>query len=313
MTKVSFIKKASQGFFFLGSWPIRFFSWWVSTGYFIFLPARRRNSVRLYQVIFPDRRGWYHLYCAWRQFHSFAATFGDRIDVERKKGELATTQGKEGILEANKKGTGGILLMSHLGSYEVAARAFQKYGLKLLLMMGEKEARLVARDQRETLKERGITIQVAMGEKDSLLGGLEAIKFIREGGFVSIAGDLIWTEQRSLLPVTFFGREVALASGPYLLALVTGAPLFILFTFRIKRGRHQVIVLPPRQVKTSSRSERDKALQESAQAYAEALEEMVRRYPFQWYIFEPFFQSEPAGTGKAASHLSISNSEGDRS
>ena len=127
--------------------------------------------------------------------------------------------------------------MSHLGSYEVAARAFQKYGLKLLLMMGEKEAKLVARDQRETLQERGITIQVAMGEKDSLLGGLEAIKFIREGGFVSVAGDLVWTEQRSLLPVTFFGREVALASGPYLLALVTGAPLFILFTFRIKKRK----------------------------------------------------------------------------
>ncbi len=188
--------------------------------------------------------------------------------------------------------------MSHLGSYEVAARAFQKYGLKLLLMMGEKEARQVARDQRETLKEQGITIQVASGEKDSVLDGLEAIKFIREGGFVSIAGDIVWTEQRALLPVKFFGREVGLAAGPHLLALATGAPLFILFTFRTKRGRHQVKVLPPRQVKPSSRSERDRAMQESAQAYAEALEAMVRRYPFQWYIFEPFFPSADPRSGK---------------
>jgi lauroyl/myristoyl acyltransferase len=301
-----FIKTASRGILLLGSWPIRFISWWVSTGYFFFLPSRRTNSVQLYRAIFPDRKGWYHFYCAWRQFHSFAATFGDRIDVERKKGELSTTQGREGVLEANKKGAGGIILMSHLGSYEVAARAFQKYGLKLLLMMGEKEARMVARDQRETLKERGISIQVATGGQDSLLGGLEAIKFLREGGFVSVAGDLIWTDQRSFLKVKFFGREVALASGPYLLALVTGAPLLILFTFRIKRGRHQVIVLPPRQVKVSSRSERDKALQESAQAYAEALEAMVRQHPFQWYIFEPFFESEPFGIGKTTSGLSIS-------
>lgn len=232
--------------------------------------------------------------------------------MERNKEELATTQGRDGILEADKRGTGGIILMSHLGSYEVAASAFQHYGLKLLLMMGEKEARMVARDQREALKERGITIQVATGEKDSLLGGLEAIKFLREGGFVSVAGDLIWTEQRSLLPVKFFGRKVSLASGPHLLALVSGAPLFTLFTFRVKKGRHQVIVLPPRQVKASSRSERDLALQESAQAYAEALEEMVRRHPFQWYIFEPFFPSESAATGKATSGLSISNPEKDR-
>jgi predicted LPLAT superfamily acyltransferase len=306
MIKAFFIKTASRGFLLLGSRPIRFLSWWVSTGYFLFFPSRRRNSVQLYRVIFPDRKGWYHFYCAWKQFHSFAATFGDRIDVERSKGALSTTQGSEGILEANKNGRGGIILMSHLGSYEVAARAFQKYRLKLLLMMGEKEVRMVARDQRETLKEQGISIQVATGEKESLLGGLEAIKFLREGGFVSLAGDLTWTEQRSFLKVRFFGREVALASGPYLLALITGAPLFILFTFRVKRGRHQVIVLPPRQVKAPSRSERDNALQQSAQAYAEALEAIVRQHPFQWYIFEPFFQSEAIGSGKDIPGLSIS-------
>jgi predicted LPLAT superfamily acyltransferase len=298
MTKATLIKTASRSFFFLGSWPVRFISWWVATGYFLFLPTRRRNSVGLYQVIFPDRDRWYHLYCAWRQFHSFAATFGDRIDVVRRKENPPPTPGRDGILEAQKKGTGGILLMSHLGSFEVAARAFQRYGLKLLLMMGEKEARQVARDQRETLKEQGITIQVASGEKDSVLGGLEAIKFIREGGFVSIAGDIIWTEQRALLPVKFFGREVGLASGPHLLALATGAPIFILFTFRSKRGKHQVMVLPPLQVKSVSRSERDRALQESAQAYAEALEKLVRRYPFQWYIFEPFFPSADLRSGR---------------
>jgi lauroyl/myristoyl acyltransferase len=312
MIKASLLKTASRGFFLLGSWPIRFFSWWVSTGYFFFLPSRRRNSVQLYRAIFPDRRGWYHLYCAWRQFHSFAATFGDRIDVERKKGEFSTTQGSEWIIEANKKGSGGIILMSHLGSYETAASAFQKYGLRLLLMMGEKEARLVARDQRETLQKRGISIQVATGEKDSLLGGLEAIKFIREGGFVSIAGDLIWTEQRSFLTVKIFSREVALASGPYLLALVTGAPLFILFTFRIKRGRHQVIVLPPREVKTSTRSERDQTLQENAQAYADALEEMVRQHPFQWYIFEPLFPFNSNGKRNFPSGRSRPHPEGHR-
>jgi predicted LPLAT superfamily acyltransferase len=294
MIRAFLLKRASQGYFLLGSWPIRFVSWWVSTGYFLFLPTRRRNSIQLYEAIFPDRKRWYYIFCAWRQFHSFAATFGDRVDVERKKGRLAETQGSEWVLEANKKGNGGIIVMSHLGSYEVAAKAFQRYGLKLLLMMGEKEAKMVARDQRQTLKERGITIQVATGEKDELLDGLEAIKFLREGGFVSIAGDLVWTDQRSLLPVKFFGREVNLSSGPYLLALLSGAPLFFLFTFRMKGRRQQVIVMPPRQVKKVSRSERDQALQEAAQAYAEALEKMVRQYPFQWYIFEPFFSSGPA-------------------
>src|SRR4030043_37966 len=83
----------------LGSWPIRFFAWWIATGYFLFRSYRRRSSIRLYQVIFPNRRLWYYLYCTWRQFHSYATTFAERIGIDRKKGVTISTQGKEGLLE----------------------------------------------------------------------------------------------------------------------------------------------------------------------------------------------------------------------
>jgi predicted LPLAT superfamily acyltransferase len=179
--------------------------------------------------------------------------------------------------------------MSHLGSFEIAAQAFRELKLRLLLLMGEKEAKQVARDQREAMKARGIHIQVATPGEDFLFGGVEAIKFVREGGFVSVAGDLVWTEQRSRLPVSFFGHEVGFSAGPHLLALVSNAPLFTMFTFRAEKGKHLVIMSPPREVKAPSRSERNAVLQASAQAYANVLEEMVRQHPFQWYIFEPFF------------------------
>jgi len=273
----------------LGSWPMRFFAWWIATGYFLFCSSRRRASIRLYQVIFPDRRRWYYPCCAWHQFHDFAATYADRIEIDRNKGVTLSIQGQEGILEAAKRGRGGIILMSHLGNYEVAARAFQEVGIKHLMIMGEREARQVAHDQRETLRARGIDILVATGQGDSVFGGFEAIEFIRKGGFVSLPGDMIWTEQRSLVPVRLFAREVGFTSGPHLLALISGAPLFTLFFFRMKRGLHKVIISPPREVKASSRSERRAALQASAQVFASALEEKVRQHPFQWYIFEPFF------------------------
>jgi len=181
--------------------------------------------------------------------------------------------------------------MSHLGSFEIAAYAFQELGLRLLVIMGEKEAKQVGRDQREAMKARGIHIQVATAQEDFLFGGVEALKFVREGGFVSVAGDVVWAEQRSRLPVTLFDHEVGLPPGPHLLALASRAPLFTMFTFRVEKGRHLIIMSPPREVKATSRSERSTAIQASAQAYANALEEMVRQHPFQWYIFEDFFRS----------------------
>jgi len=299
MMKAFFHKMITRVSFLLGSWFIRFFAWWIATGYLLFRPPRRRSSLQLYRAIFPNRRGRFYLYCVWRQFHSFAATYADRIEVDSKKGVTIFTQGREGIIEAARRGSGGIILMSHLGNYEMAARAFEEIGLKHLMIMGEREARQVAHDQRETLSNRGITILVATGQGDSVFGGLEAIQFIREGGFVSLSGDLTWTKQRSLLPVKLFDQEVVLTSAPHLLALVSGAPLFTLFTYRVKRGRHSIIISPPREVKASSRSERNMTLQASAQVYANALEEKVRQHPFQWYIFEPFFGSASATARKS--------------
>jgi predicted LPLAT superfamily acyltransferase len=289
--KALLLKTLTRISFLLGSWPIRLSAWWVAAGYFLFRPSRRKSSIRLYRVIFPGRKQWYYLYCTWRQFQSFAASYADRIEIGGKKGVTTASQGRERIVETAERGSGGIILTSHLGSYEVAARAFQKLGLKLLLTMGEKEAKQVARDQREALKARGVHIQVATAKEDSVYGGLEAIQFIREGGFVSLTGDLVWSGQRSLLPVRLFDHEVGLPAGPHLLALISGAPLFTMFTFRVKRGRHQIIVYPPREVESPSRAERSKTLQESAQSYARDLEEMVRQHPFQWYIFEPLFRS----------------------
>jgi lauroyl/myristoyl acyltransferase len=227
--------------------------------------------------------------------------------MEGKKGIATSTQGRERVVETARRGSGGIILISHLGSFEVAARAFQDLGLKLLLIMGEKEVKQVARDQREALKAKGIHIQVAPAQEDSFFSGLEAIQFVRQGGFISLAGDRVWSDQRSLLPVKLFDREVGFPAGPHLLALVSGAPLFTMFTFREKRGKHHIIVFPPREVKASSRSDRGKALQASAQAYASVLEEMMRQHPFQYYTFEPLFRS--ATPDRRESHPGLSASD----
>jgi len=291
--KAFLLKTLSKSSVALGSWVMRFIAWWIATGYFLFRSSRRNASIELYEVIFPGRGHLYYLYCAWRQFHSFAGTYADRIEAYSNQSKTPSAQGRESLLEAGKSGSGGIIVISHMGSYEVAVRAFQELGLSLLVIMGEKEAKQVAREQRETLMAQGVRIHVATAHDDSPFGGLEALQFIREGGFVSIAGDLVWTDQRSLVPVRFFNRDVGLPAGPHLLAFVSGAPLFTLFTFRVKKGRHQIIMSAPRHVKTTVRAERNAAVQASAQDFASALETMVRRHPFQWYIFEPFFRSLP--------------------
>ena len=169
--KAFLLKILSTASLALGSWVIRFIAWWIATGYFL-LPAFKEKLQ--YRALSGHLSGSQALgiisYCAWRQFHSFAGTYADRIEVYSNKRVTASAQGREKLVEAGRRGTGGIILISHMGNYEVAARAFQELGLRLLIIMGEKEAKQVARDQRETLMARGVRIHVATAQDASPFG-----------------------------------------------------------------------------------------------------------------------------------------------
>jgi predicted LPLAT superfamily acyltransferase len=286
--KALLIKYTYQVSILFGDWFVRFIAWWIATGYFFLRPERLKSSLKLYQAVLPGKRHWQYYFDAWRQFHGFAACYSDRIRLTREEGLSITGEGTENLIKAAKEGEGGIMITSHLGNYEISATAFKRSGLRLMLMMGEKEAKQVARQQRESLESKGITIHVPSDEA-SPLGGIEALKFLSEGGFVSIAGDIVWTDQRLLCPVRFFGHEIKIPSAPYLLGLISGSPVFTLFTFRLGRCKHKIVISPLTRIRASSRADRNLAIQSGAQEYASALEKAVRRYPYQWYVFEPIF------------------------
>lgn len=300
--KALLIHNMNRASILFGDWLIRFVAWWIATGYFFLRHERLKSSLKLYQTIFPDKSRRHYFYYTWRQFHGFATCYSDRIKLAKGVGLSITSEGREHLLKAVEEGRGGIMITSHLGNYEIAASAFKEIGLKLMIMMGEKEAKQVARQQRESLESRKIIIQVSSAEQDSALVGLEALKFLRDGGFVSIAGDIVWTDPRSQVPVRFFGHEVKIPSAPYLLGMISGSPVFSLFTFRLGKGKHKIAMSPLPMISASSRADRKAVIQASAQEYANALEKAIRSYPYQWYIFEPIFgvdQNETRNQGSS--------------
>ena len=275
---------------YFGVWVIRIVAWCVAAGYFLFERNRRRTSVAFYQAVFPGESRRFYLLCTWRQFQALSQSYCDEMAFSFGEPVNTTAEGREYIKEAVQSGKGGILLISHLGNWGVAARIFQRAGFKLMLIMGEREAKQVARQHREGLMGEGMKILISKPEdSDSLLTGIEALKFIREGGFLCLAGDITWSDPRSRLTVKFFNRDIYLPTGPHLLALVSGAPVFTMFNFRQPGGKYRFLILPPRYVKAPSRELRNDVIEKSAQLYASQLEEAVRRYPYEWHIFEPIF------------------------
>ncbi|MFO7860263.1 MAG: lysophospholipid acyltransferase family protein [Desulfosalsimonas sp.] len=271
-----------------GIWIFYVAVWIIATGYFLFFPYRVATSVRFYRALFPQHSRLYALWCAWKQFHDFTSIYIDRYLLEASGNIEYTAEGLEHLREAADNNTGGILLMSHLGNWEVAARLLKKEGFPLLLFMGKKAGEQIEDLQKNNLQKAGVEIIASQRGAGSPVEILEGVRYMRNGWILSMAGDRFGDSGRSFVEVEFLGHVVRLPETPYVLSMATGAPIFVFFAFRKARGKYHFIIHPPIDVRAGSRQQRKQGIHRAARAYARLLEKTVYRHPFQWHHFEPF-------------------------
>jgi len=272
-----------------GAWILVLASRCIAAGYFLF-SGLAPESRRLYGALYPDRGSAYHLWCAFRQYQNFTSIHLDRF-LSRDAETTFTSRGWD-KLEAVINRQGGVLIMSHLGNWEMAASLLrrQKEDLKLLLYMGVKEKEGVERMQKQDLRSAGVTIIGADQEGGSPFSAVEGIRFLQGGGLVSMTGDILWRTDQRKVRVSFLGRTAFLPEAPYVFALVSGAPLFAFFAFRTGTNSYRFTASGPIEVRSRSREDRDDVIARAAQQYADLLEENLRRHPFEWYHFDRFIQ-----------------------
>jgi len=280
----------------IGDWAFLMIAWFVATGYFLFFPHRVSVSRRFYEALFPER-GWFHaLGCAWRQYHSFVHVFLDRLRLARGEDLDMTCEGWEHIANAAESGKGAVLVMSHLGSWEIAATLLMKSGreipgLKLLLFLGEKHREEIEALQKKQVVSQGVRVVVVPEEGGSSLHIIEGLHCLREGGIVSLTGDRLWgQDQQRTVEVCFAGGRAQLPEMPYVLAMLSGAPLLVFFGYRRGKEGYHLVAKPALAIASVQRLERGRAIQETAQVYAGWLEETARCHPGEWFNFTHFLK-----------------------
>ncbi|NLX51054.1 MAG: lysophospholipid acyltransferase family protein [Deltaproteobacteria bacterium] len=271
----------------LGLWFFRVFSWCIATGYFFLFPVRVRESLRFYRALFPGKSFARHLCCVWKQYHNFTDVYVHRFIPWAAEEATFTREGWEYLDEAVAGKTGAIVVMSHIGNWELAAQKLNEKGLPVMLYLGAKHKEQIEKLQKEKLAQSGIRIVTTDEKEKSPFALLEGVGFLREGGIVSMTGDRLWGDQTSVV-VNFLGHEARLPDTPHLFALMSGAPLMTFFVSETFPGRYHVQVSRGRKVGAASRADRKKAVQASAQAYADDLARFAAAHPFEWHHFEPF-------------------------
>ena len=277
----------------VGPWFFAAVARCIATGYFFFSP-KVRESRRFYAFLFPCRDRWFHLWCAFRQYQNFTTIHLDRFLTKAGHLPVFTCDGVE-VLDTRFGHGGTLLLMSHLGNWEMAARLLMRQGKEtpLLLYMGVKEKEGVERTQKEELQRAGVTILGVDQGAASPFTAVEGLRLLRQGGLVSMTGDMVWRKDQRRIPVVFLGRVAFVSEAPFVFALVAGAPIIVFFAFRIGRNRYHFTFSGLIWIKNCGKGERQRVIAEAAQRYADLLAEALRRHPCEWYHFDRFLH-EPA-------------------
>lgn len=285
-----------------GPWLFALVARLIAVGYFLCSP-RVKESCRLYGALFPQRSRCYPLWCTFQQYQHFTTIHVDRFLGNQGQAPVFTSDGDD-QLAASIGQSGAILLMSHLGNWEMAARLLMRQ-LKqehqqppLLLYMGVKEKEGVERTQKEELRRAGVTVIGVDQGSGSPFSAVEGIRVLQAGGLVSMTGDRVWRADQRSLAVSFLGGVASVPEAPFIFALVSGAPIFVFFAFRIGPNRYRFTLSEPITIRAANRTERHKVIVAAAQRYADLLATALRSHPFEWYHFDRFLSlpvREPEG------------------
>jgi KDO2-lipid IV(A) lauroyltransferase len=194
------------------------------------------------------------------------------------------TEGLDVLEAAMAQGKGVILVTPHLGGWDFGGAWFASKGYKAMVVVEPLEPPELFEWFADMRRGLGLEI-VPLGPS----AGTTVLRRIKEGGIVALLCD------RDLpgtgVPVTFFGEQTTLPSGPATLALRTGAPLLPVAVYFEGRRGHRGVVRPPIPVERTGAPFRDDVAR-IMQAVAAEFETLITRAPEQWHLFQPNWPSD---------------------
>lgn len=243
-----------------------------------------------------------------RHIFTFAMTIVDRVLLlaGRDHGLDIRAEGAQALHAELDRGRGCVLLGSHLGSFE-AIRVFSTRAPEYTLRV------LMDRNQNALLTSvlESLNTDIAATVIDARQPGTQIVLDIQDilagGGMTAMLNDRRYPGDDGM-EATFFGRPARFPTAPLSIAMVTQAPVFLVFGLYEGGNRYRLVFerfLDPAPV---DRRHRRAALGELTQRYAGRLEYYARAYPYNWYNFYDFWNETddsapgPAGDGPAGDH-----------
>jgi Kdo2-lipid IVA lauroyltransferase/acyltransferase len=211
-----------------------------------------------------------------------------RMDIEIVK-ERVTIEGAE-IFERmlSNNAHGILLLLSHLGNWELMGLIPKAYGLSISVL-----ARPIKKNKwldRWVLEiRRGAGLDVLSTERASR----KVLRALSEKRLVGILIDQRAKRSEGIM-ADFFGKEAPTTPALAVLAMRTGAPVVPVFMIREGEKRHRFMIQEPLPLTVTGDIKKD--IEANVELMNRTLESMVRKYPDQWFWIHQRWERKKKGS-----------------
>ena len=185
------------------------------------------------------------------------------------------------LMDADK---GVVQISSHVGNYEMVGYSLtsEKKRINGIFYGGESDVMMEFR--RKILARHNVDL-IEVDESMTHIFRMNAA--LERGEIVSMTGDRVFGSGKTLT-CRFMGSDARFPMGPFALAVQKEVPVVAVFSMRGKWGVYSVLV---RRLYCNPDLPVRVQMADLAQKFASLLEEMVRRYPTQWFNFYDFWKS----------------------
>jgi len=271
--------------------------------YFSFTSPDVPATMDFHRRAFGPQPWWKRRWLVFKHFFSFGLALIDRVAVLAGKMEHFSFffDGERNLRDALAEGHGVLLLTAHVGNWEAAGQLLARANVPINVTGFDNETPEVRALINAATKTK-FRLQPLTGSPTDIIPLVAAL---RRGEIVAMLGDRAYGSPSTQIP--FFGGTASFPIGAYAIAAIAGAPLMHAFSLRETGGHYRFFGFPPQHLQLPSRGERDAYLRNCAENFARNLEAIVKRDPFQWYNFYPFWENEatasPAKNNKSTSIL----------
>lgn len=185
---------------------------------------------------------------------------------------------------------GFIQMSSHIGNYELAGYSLRSAHKRLyaLVFMGETET--VMKNRSKEFTPNNIEMVPIMPDMSHIFTLNNALA---NGNIASMPSDRIFGSQKAL-NCRFFGLDAKFPLGPFSLAVSRGCGALAVFVMKKKWDTYSIYIFDLskgyEQIDSALLSKKNVRQQALADEFARRLEEMVRKYPTQWFNYYDFWK-----------------------